>query len=68
MRQFLKILGTAAVLSAVVIGVMAAPKRPEPQKPELVTIEFEIGGRKFAITGTVVPEENSIFANRLAAR
>ena len=51
MKTFWKVLGTAAVLSAVVVAVMATPKRSSPPKPELVTIEFYIGGNKFTVTG-----------------
>ena len=54
MRTFWKVLGTAAVLSAVAVAVMATPKRPAPPKPELVTIEFNFGEYKFTVTGTPV--------------
>jgi len=54
MRTFWKVLGTAAVLSAVAVAVMATPKRPAPQKPELVTIELNFGGHKLTVTGTPV--------------
>jgi len=58
MKTFWKVLGTAAVLSAVVVAVMATPKRSSPPKPELVTIEFYIGGNKFTVTGEVVDRFN----------
>ena len=53
MRRFWKIFGTATFLSAVAVAVLVTPKRPAP-KPELVTIEFYIGERKFTVTGEVV--------------
>lgn len=54
MRTFWKILGTAAVLSALAVAVMATPKRPMAPKPELVTIELNFGGHKLTVTGTPV--------------
>ena len=69
MRRFWKILGTAVVLSAVAVAVMVTPKRPAPPKPELVTIEFYIGGNKFTVTGTPVDRFNEPqiqLANRAA--
>lgn len=54
MDRFWRILAAAAVLSAVAVAVMVTPKRPAPPKPELVTIEFHIGDKKFTVTGTPV--------------
>lgn len=69
MRTFWKVLGTAAVLSAVTVAMMAAPKRPVPQKPELVTFEINIGGNKLTVTGTPVErfdEPRTVLVNRAA--
>ena len=54
MKTLWKVLGTAAVLSAVAVAVMTAPKRPAPPKPELVTIELNFGKHRLTVTGTPV--------------